>query len=190
MRMDTGAITRKRWTAAEVRALPEDRNRYEAIDGELLVTPAPSRPHQRLAAELFFRLKQYLHAEPVAEVLFSPADIQLADNTVVQPDLFAVPLATRERLGQWEDITKLLLAVEILSPATARRDRTTKRTLYQREGVPEYWIVDGDARLIERWRPGDERPEIIGDELVWHPDPTHAPLVIHLPELFTAALGE
>ena len=65
--------------------------------------------------------------------------------------------------------TRLLLAVEILSPSTARADRQRKRAIYQSEGVPEYWIVDVDARLAERWRPGDERPKILATTLEWQP---------------------
>ena len=65
--------------------------------------------------------------------------------------------------------TPPLLAVEVLSPSTARADRTVKRRLYQRAGVPEYWIVDLEARLVERWRPADERPEVLTDTLTWRP---------------------
>jgi Uma2 family endonuclease len=59
--------------------------------------------------------------------------------------------------------------VEVLSPSTARADRTVKRRRYQRAGIPDYWIVDLDARVVERWRPGDERPEILTEALTWHP---------------------
>jgi Uma2 family endonuclease len=92
------------------------------------------------------------------------------------------------RPRRWSDITRLLLAVEVLSPSTARADRTVKRRLFQRVGVPEYWIVDVEARLVERWRPGDARPEIVTDALAWQPEPAHAPLVIDLPTLFAAIL--
>jgi len=81
-----------------------------------------------------------------------------------------------------------VLAIEILSPATASRDRGAKRRLYSHAGVAEYWIVDLDARLIERWRPGDVRPEILDDRLVWQvgdlPETT-----IEVPALFARALG-
>ena len=77
----------------------------------------------------------------------------------------------------------------ILSPSTARADRHVKRRLYQRERVPEYWIVDVDARLIERWRPEDERPEILAEQLEWRPDPAHPPLTIDLPAYFRDVTG-
>lgn len=76
----------------------------------------------------------------------------------------------------------------MLSPSTARYDREVKRRLYQREGVPEYWIVDLDARSIERWRPSDEAPEVFRETLVWHPRGAGEPLAIDLLALFARAL--
>ena len=84
----------------------------------------------------------------------------------------------------------MLLAVEVLSPSTARADRTVKRRLFQRVGVPEYWIVDVAAWLVERWRPGEDRPEILTETLSWHPAPAGGgrPLVIDLAQLFSEIL--
>src|SRR5690242_20983532 len=109
---------------------------------------------------------------------------------MVEPDLFAVPLVANRAPRTWEEAGRLLLAVEILSPATARADRQVKRRLYQQQGVPEYWIVDVDARLIERWRPNDERPEILDHEISWQPDPATPPLVIDIARYFADVLGE
>jgi Uma2 family endonuclease len=100
-------------------------------------------------------------------VLSSPADIVLGPRTLLQPDVFVVERQPGKPLRRWQDVGVLVLAIEILSPATAKRDRGAKRRLYQRAGVAQYWIVDLDAQLIERWRPGDERPEIFDDRLVW-----------------------
>ncbi len=83
-----------------------------------------------------------------------------------------------------------MLAVEVLSPSTARADRSVKRRLYQRARVPEYWIVDLEARLVERWRPADERPEVLTDTLSWVPAAGTGSLTIDLPEFFTKVLGE
>src|SRR6476646_9467113 len=65
-------------------------------------------------------------------------------------------------------IRELLLAVEVLSPSSSRHDRVRKRPLYQRH-VPDYWIVDLDARLVEHWTPTHDRPEVITETLSWHP---------------------
>ena len=176
------------WTAERVRALPADGNRYEVIAGELFVTPAPSFDHQDAVLRILIPIADYLERTGVGYASFSPADIEFDAATLVQPDLFVVPLIEGRRPRRWSDIKRLLLAVEVLSPSTARADRSVKRRLYQRVDVPEYWIVDVEARLVERWQPTDARPEIVIDTLTWQPDPAQAPLIIDLPALFAAIL--
>ena len=73
---------------------------------------------------------------------------------------------------------------ELIDPSTARTDRIRKREDYQRAGVPEYWIVDNDAQVIERWRPGDTRPEIVAGTIQWHPAAAKEPLIIDLDRVF------
>ena len=160
--------TAERWTADRVRALPEDGQRYELIDGLLIVTPAPRGVHQVAVSALERLLEGELARSPL-HILHSPADLSLGEDEVLQPDLFVYRTATGEHLLDWSDITALELVVEVLSPSTARYDRQVKRRRYQRAGVAEYWIVDLDARVIERWRPGDERPEVLADRLRWSP---------------------
>ena len=177
------------WTAARVRTLPDDGRRYEVVDGELLVTPAPRWAHQRAVLALARRLGDYLVLHHVAEVTLSPADVELDPRTLVQPDLFVVPLDEGRRMREWSEIRgRLLLAVEVLSPSTARADRHLKRRRYQRAAIPEYWIVDLDARLLERWRPEDERPEVLADRIEWQPSGATEPLTIELPPLFSDIL--
>ena len=178
------------WTAEMVRALPEDGNRYEVVDGELLVTPAPRLLHQRAIFTLVRAVYPYVEGLGLGELLFSPADIEFDPHSLVQPDIFVAPFVESRRPRAWTEIKDLVLAVEILSPSTARADRQVKRRKYQRQGVPEYWIVDLDARLVERWRPGDERPEILSQTLLWRPDPASAPLQIDLPAYFADVLDE
>lgn len=158
------------WTAQLVRALPEDGKRYECIDGELLVSPSPKARHQRAVLALALVLAPFVRTHRLGEVLHSPADIELEPETLVQPDLFVLaPRADGGRIREWTDVEGLLLAIEVLSPSTARSDRTVKRRFFQRVGVPEYWVVDLDAQVVERWRPHDERPEIITGTLTWEP---------------------
>jgi Uma2 family endonuclease len=182
--------TLERWTAAQVRELPDDGKRYEVVDGELFVTPSPTWNHQDAVGELFVALRAYCRAAGLGHAAVSPADIELDPRTLVQPDVFVVPLNEGRRPKNWEDIRGLLLVVEVLSPSTARADRSVKRRRFQRAGVPEYWIVDVDARLIERWRPSDERPEIITDRLIWQPEKAAAPFLLDLPEFFKSVLPE
>lgn len=180
----------ERWTAARVRELPEDGNRYEVVDGELLVTPAPSFDHQEAAGRMLIALQAYLNGGSVGAVVMSPADIELDPATLVQPDVFVVPLEGGRRPKRWVDIRGLLLAIEVLSPSTARADRTIKRRRYQRAGVPEYWVVDLDARLVERWRPDDVRPEVLTEKLAWQPDASKPPFELDLPKYFAQALAD
>jgi Uma2 family endonuclease len=99
-----------------------------------------------------------------------------------------LPSLPPDRLS-WRGTPNPILAVEILSPSTAAWDRGVKRRRFQRSGIPEYWIVDPDARLIERWRPEDERPEILDQQLEWYPAGAPAPLAIDLPALFAEICG-
>ncbi len=172
------------WTPDEVRELPADGRRYEVIAGELLMTPAPSFPHQEAVLILVRALTEYLERTKAGHAAFSPADLTPEPGALVQPDAFVVGLVAGRRPRDWHDIDRLLLAIEVLSPSTARADRTIKRRLFQRASVPEYWIVDLEARLVERWRPSDERPEILTERLEWVPEPGSEPLVIDLPRFF------
>ena len=176
------------WTAELARALPDDGNRYEVLDGELFVTPAPALLHQRALLELYVRLRPYVEAHGLGEVLLSPADIEFSPKRLLQPDLFVIPDAPGGRRKNWREVKSLLLAVESLSPSTARADRIKKRKIYQEEGVPEYWIVDLDARAFERWRPGESRPEVLAETLVWQARADIEPLEIDLEEYFSAVL--
>jgi Uma2 family endonuclease len=102
---------------------------------------------------------------------------------LVQPDLFVVPW-TPHVPASWREVTSLVLAIEVVSPGTARADRQVKRRLYQDEGVAEYWIVDADARLVERWRPTDTRPALCDGSLTWAPREDVPPLTIDLGSVF------
>ena len=172
------------WTAEQAMALPWDGNRYEVLDGELFVSPAPSWTHQSAIERLFPRLSTYVDVHALGLAKLSPADIVFGPRRLVQPDIFVVPRQGAGTPRGWVDVHTLLLVVEVLSPSTARADRHRKRLIYQDQGVPEYWIVDPAARLVERWRPGDSRPEQIADELVWRPVPDVPALRIDLAEYF------
>ena len=157
------------WTVERALALPEDGNRYEVLDGELFVTPSPTWGHQSAIEALFPRLRAYVTEHRIGWAKLSPADIVFSPRRLVQPDLFVVPWREGGAPRAWTEVKSLLLAVEVLSPSTARADRHRKRVIYQSEGVPEYWIIDTDARLVERWRAGESRPEVLFDELAWLP---------------------
>ena len=186
--MGMPAIQERRWTAAEVRALPDEPGkRFEVVDGELLVSPGPSDRHQLVLSRLFAVIFAYVDAQKFGAVLWGPGELELDDLTLVQPDLFVVvPLTAHAKIADGE--YRPVLLIEALSPSTARYDRVVKRGRYQRQRV-EYWIVDFEARLVERWQPDASRPKIISDFLAWHPSQADRPLVIDLAALFEAALG-
>lgn len=172
------------WTADMARALPDDGNRYEVIDGELLVTSAPSQRHQRAMELLYLLIGPYSRASRLIHAHFAPCEIEFSPSRAVQPDLFVVRLMNGKMPTDADLKHTVLLAVEGLSPSTARYDRRKKRPMFQSEGVPEFWIVDVDARIIERWRPTDSRPEVLTESLTWQPMAEYPPLVIDLNAYF------
>ena len=184
------APAQTRWTADMVHELPDDGNRYEVVDGALLVSPAPSWPHQGALRELFLRLHPYITAHAIGAAIWAPADVEFDSHNMVEPDMFVVPSVDGRAPRSWQEAERLILAVEILSPSTKRADRFVKRRLYQRQGVPECWIVDLEARAIERWRPTDDRPEILTERLVWQPEASSPPIEIGLVEYFRDVLGD
>jgi len=178
------------WTAEQAIALPADGNRYEVLDGELFVTPEPTWRHQVALGRLFPLLVAYVDAHALGWTMFSPADLVFAPQRLVQPDIFVVPSREGAAPRGWEDVHSLLLVVEVLSPRTARADRHRKRLIYQDQGVPEYWIVDAAARLVERWRPEDSRPEQLVDEILWQPKRDVPALRIDLDAYFRSVHDE
>lgn len=175
-----------RWTRAEVLALPDDGMRHELIDGELIVTPTPRVRHQDGVMALHELLSTYALAHGVGRCYNLPGDLEVLPDQLTQPDLFVVPPGPR--FDRWEDAPTPILVIEVASPSTARYDRGTKRRFYQRAGVPEYWIVDLDARLVERWRPGDLRPEVLDHDIVWQPGSEAPALRIDLDRFFVEVI--
>jgi Uma2 family endonuclease len=186
-------VGERRWTAREVRQLiaesPLATPRYELVDGELLVTPSPNFLHQKAVKLLVLALDMYLKQNAVGDVATSPFDVELEPQSLVQPDVFVVPVHEARRLVTEMPGRELLVAAEVLSPSSSRHDRVKKRPLYQRH-VPEYWIIDLDARLFERWRPDEERPEILVQELQWHPAGATEPFRLDLKRYFAEVFDE
>ena len=180
----------KMWTREEVLALPDDGNRYELVDGELLVSAAPRLIHHAAVLALFRLLDPYVSGNRLGRLMLSPADLDLRSNHLVQPDLFVVPAIGNRRPARWDECGIPILIVEVLSPSTARYDRMTKRRRYQRSGVPVYWVVDVDARLVEAWTPADAKPAILTETLSWQSPGAAESLTVDLPEYFREVLAE
>jgi Uma2 family endonuclease len=128
-------------------------------------------------------LEDYTRLTGVGHVFRAPADISWSDDTLVQPDVFVVPIEDARTLD-WARMKTLLLAVEVLSPSTTRADRFTKRRLYQEVGVPLYWIVDPERHCVEVWTPEATFPAVEWERATWTPASAATPLAIELGGLF------
>ena len=141
--------TKIKFTYKDYKSLPEsETKRYELIEGELIMVPSPNIYHQRISRKLEFLLEDFVEKNKLGEIFYAPCDVHMGEN-VVQPDILFVSkehsyVITEEEIKGAPD-----LVIEILSPATAERDRTYKKVLYARYGVREYWIVDPEEKTIE-----------------------------------------
>ncbi len=180
----------RRWTREEVLALPDDGNRYELIDGELLVSPSPRLIHQAAVTALYDRIHPYVKRHSLGFTLWSPADLEFGRGYVAQPDLFVVRPFEGRKPRDWRQCGVPIFIAEVLSPSTGRGDRTIKRPAYQRAGVGEYWIVDPDSRTVERWQPDDARPDICLVQAVWRPNPDIECFELDLGGYFAEVWGE
>ena len=189
MAMPNATPAQGEWTVEDMWVLPDDGNRYEVIDGVLYVTPSPGNPHQDAVGALYRLVEPFLRRCPIGWVRFAPADVRFGPKRGVRPDVYVAPLVNGRRPRTWQEITRLILVAEVLSPGTASRDRGVKRRLYQ-EVADEYWIVDLDARIVERWKPGDERPEVLDDVLTWQPAGATDALRLDLPTYFREVWDE
>ena len=140
-------------TYRDYAALPDDGKRYEIHDGELWEMAAPSTLHQILLGRLFRVLDTHVTARALGLIMIAPLDVILSDRptetTVLQPDVLFLDNARLEALHMRGIEGPPTLVVEIFSPSTAVIDRTRKRALYARYGVPYLWFVDPDTREIE-----------------------------------------
>jgi Uma2 family endonuclease len=153
---------RKMWTYDELASLP-DGHRYEIFDGELfvdgqpyragaelgVVSPSPTRLHQRLSKRFFVALYRALEETRLAEVLYAPLDVVITPSRTVQPDLLVVRTERRHLLEEQGLAGAPDLVVEVLSPSTAKHDAVDKRQFYARMGVREYWLVDPDRDTVQ-----------------------------------------
>ena len=134
------------FTRADLETMPGDGNRYEIIEGVLLVSAVPRPIHQSVLIELVMLLRPLCIGDLM--LLAAPLDVELADDTVVQPDLL---VARRADLTATHLVGAPVLTVEILSPSTKHLDLAYKRARYEAAGVPSYWVIDPDGPSIIAW---------------------------------------
>jgi Uma2 family endonuclease len=147
-RPEVDVPSKDRYTYADYRQLPEGAP-YELVHGELVMSPAPELRHQRVARRFFRTLDNIVTKDVGGEVFFAPFDVRLSEETVLQPDLAFVSSAHADRLSTQAIEGAPDLVAEILSPATAHRDLTVKKRLYEMHGVREYWVIDPGQRTVE-----------------------------------------
>lgn len=136
-------LIRRRASAEEFWSLPESVLPTEYIDGEIIMAPAPTVPHQRAVLNMASALRQFVRRNSLGEIFVSPLDVVLSSGDVVQPDIFLLNAKQVERAGaasRVEGVPSFL--IEILSPSSVKHDTVRKRELYEQNGVREYWIVD------------------------------------------------
>jgi Uma2 family endonuclease len=136
-------------TYQDLRAMPDDGKRYELIDGEVYMTPSPNRRHQEIVGKLHVLLYAFVQKRDLGKIYLAPLDVVFDESNVVQPDLVFI---RKERLSILKDAGVFGapdLAIEVLSPGTAKFDRETKLQVYARAGVPELWYVDPEAESVE-----------------------------------------
>lgn len=141
-------------TYEDYAALPYDGKRYELIDGELQLVPAPTLSHQDLAGQIYLLLRLYLGSHPGGRVFISPVDVVLGPHQVLQPDVLYVSPERLKVLTEPNVQGAPDLVVEVLSTGTSRRDTGRKRQLYDEYGVREYWIVHQKVVEVDVYRRG------------------------------------
>lgn len=137
----------RRYTRADLERIPDDRNRYEVIEGRLLVSPSPSVPHQTVVLSLGAQLREFA-AIAGGAAFVAPLDIEFSEEDVVQPDVLYVASDRMGIVGDRNIAGAPSLVIEVLSPSSYDTDPGEKRDLYARYGVPEYWIVDPRTHTI------------------------------------------
>ena len=155
------AKTHRKFTYEDYRNTPDDI-RYELHDGELIVVPVPNMAHQGISTTLLRLIDTLVYLRKLGKVFHAPTDVVFSDTEVVQPDLIFVSNERSHILTENNIRGAPDLIIEILSPSTAGRDRTFKRTLYERHGVKEYWMVDPSARNITILLLGESGYELAG----------------------------
>lgn len=137
------------FTYAHYRQLPEDGKRWELLDGDFFVTPAPTTFHQTVSRRLQYALMQALEEAGIALVFNAPVDVLFEDTTCLQPDIAVVRTDRKHIVSERAIEGPPDLVVEILSPSTRDRDLYIKRDAYARFGVAEYWVVDPNLGTVE-----------------------------------------
>lgn len=146
--MQSAVLHNKKYTYADYLQI-DDEKRYELIEGELVMVPAPNTRHQEISWKLEFLLSKFIMEKHLGKIFHAPTDVVFSSNMVFQPDVLSI---SKERLNIIEEQAIMGtpdLVVEIVSRASSFHDTVKKRDIYQKHGVKEYWLVFPDEKAIE-----------------------------------------
>ncbi|GAH56371.1 unnamed protein product, partial [marine sediment metagenome] len=146
--MITPVASKKKLTYEDYLKMPNEE-RYELIEGELLMIPSPLIYHQWISKNIEYELERFVREKGAGKVFDAPCDVYLDEENVFQPDILFVSKERLNIIGEKNIQGAPHLVVEILSEATAYRDLIRKKKLYARFGVREYWIVDPGEKRVE-----------------------------------------
>jgi Uma2 family endonuclease len=169
----------RQFTIEDIDTFPDDGNRYELLNGVLLVTPGPGLPHQSVALELAAELRGFLQLEPGIRV-WNPATIRIPPLIHLEPDIL---VGTMPSVPDWEAVREHWLAVEVSGVGSRAYDRDYKRDSYLQLGVKEVWLVDLDLRQIFVSGRDGNRDTPHDSELTWR-SPGGRVLTLDIPALF------
>ena len=179
------AVETRPWHRDDLARLPKDGNRYEVLDGRLIVTPQASVQHQFVAYQFTLVLNTYLQEHGLGWAV-GPGSVLLGDDDELQPDVQVIP---GPRPQHWADCATPTLVVEVLSRSNRHYDLGGKRAAYlDRAGIPVVWLVDCVRREVHVCE-GSAPIRIERETLEWHAPGAREPLQIDVQALFTAALG-
>ena len=169
------------YTVDDLDSFPDDGNRYELLNGVLLVTPQASHAHQVVVTRLMVLLANYLHPSGKAYVV-GPGAVELRPHTHLEPDILVVP-GRPDLSAKWSDLSGWWLAVEVLSRSSRIYDRDYKRPAYLDLGLREVWLVDiADEVVYVSTRKEEETAR--RHRFSWHPAEMPEPLLVDLDRLF------
>jgi Uma2 family endonuclease len=137
------------WTYDDYTALPDDGQRYEIVNGVLVMAPAPNGPHQDAVLRFAHYLLVNVEFAGLGKVRVAPFEFELSPKDVFQPDVFVVLNAHLDRILEKKVVGAPDLVVEVASPSTALYDRVTKYEKYANAGVQEFWVANTNARTIQ-----------------------------------------
>jgi Uma2 family endonuclease len=174
-----------KWTYSEYARFPDDGNRYEVIDGEVMMTPAPSPHHQHVLGTLLLAMRPYVERHNLGVVLLD-VDLLFATGNFLRPDLVYVPAGRRDGISDRGVEVAPGLVVEVQSPTSSSIDRVKKPRRYGDFGIPEYWVLNPPERSVWIWRfaAGRTEPEQLTSLFEWRPDRAVESLVLDPAELF------